>query len=236
MAEQQTGTTPGRVRVRRSDPHPVPAGVRAGSRARPVSGIGIALLVLGLAPAACDPADGSAPAAADHRPVHIDSIHPVEEELRRFRATLPAIPDRPTGGAGSLEDLVEAWAAAVNRADANALAALAVDRAEFATFYYPHTRYTREPYELSPALVWFQLTNRSSRGLTRLLRTFQDAPIAVHGVRCAGAPKPMGAGLLHGPCQVTVADAAGGLVDVRLFGPVLERDGRFKFLSYENEL
>ena len=201
-----------------------------------MSGLGIALLVLALAPAACAPADGSAPATTDHRPSHIDSIRPIEEELRRFRATLPAIPDRLSGGAGSLEDLVEAWAAAANRADANALAALAVDRAEFATFYYPHTRYIREPYELSPALVWFQLTNRSSRGLTRLLRTFQGTPIEVHGVRCAGAPKPMGAGLLHGPCAVTVADATGDLVDVRLFGPILERDGSFKFLSYENVL
>lgn len=169
-------------------------------------------------------------------PVHVDSIRPIEEEVRRFRATLDREPIALSGGTDSLAGLVAALADAVNAADPDALARLAVDRSEFAFFYYPHTPYTRPPYELSPALVWFQLTNRSQRGMARLLAMFETRPLVTGEARCDGEPEPAGAGAVHTDCRVPVLDADGGWVEVALFGRVLERDGRFKILTYANGL
>ena len=41
---------------------------------------------------------------------------------------------------------------------------------------------------------------------------------------------------IYGPCAVRWKTEAGDTVSVRLIGKILERDGRFKFLSYANPL
>lgn len=193
--------------------------------------------------AACQPIDGAMNGAVDGAGAEdsiggastvVDSLRPIEAEVAEFRATLTEHPEQLSGGSASLDALIVAFVDAVNRGDAAALHELALSRAEFAYFHYPHTHYTRPPYELSPALVWYRMSNRSAQGLTRILRTFEVAELRVEGVSCA-APDPWGTSVVHS-CTVSVRDANGELVDVQLFGPVLERDGRFKFLSLANEL
>lgn len=189
--------------------------------------------------AACQPIDG----AVDREDPHgdsgavstvVDSIRPVEDEVARFRATLTEHPQRLSDGAGSVDALVGMFVDAVNQGDAAGLHALALSRSEFAYFHYPYTHYTRPPYELSPALVWYRMSNRSAQGLTRLLRTFDGRELRVEAMTCT-APDSAGSGVVHS-CAVNVPDIHGKTVEVRLFGPVLERDGRFKFVSLANEL
>lgn len=195
------------------------------------------LLVLALA--ACQPVGGfesgeDRPTRLGSTSVTVDSIRPIEEEIELFRASLPEHPTTVSGGAASVDELLEAFVAAVNRGDGRRLAELTLTRAEFAYFYYPHTRYTRPPYELSPALVWYRLASRSSRGASRLTTTFESRELQLRGSSCA-SPEALGDGRLH-DCLATVLDADGRWVDVRIFGRILERDGRYKFVSLGNEL
>src|SRR5690606_4680628 len=84
----------------------VVAGIRASRRARLARGgarrsaaLPAALLAIGVAAAACDrpSADSVGHVAATRAPVYVDSILPIEEELRRFRAGLEERPRQLTG-------------------------------------------------------------------------------------------------------------------------------------------
>jgi hypothetical protein len=203
-----------------------------------VAGLG---LVLGFA--ACgEPGSSEAvePAAAvaaeEHRPVHIDSVFPIEEEIRRFRASIGAPVAALEGGAGSMGELVARFVAAVEARDMAALGELAITVEEFAYLYYPHTRFTSRPYELGPALVWFQLENYGSKGLNRALSRHGGEPLGFTGHRCAGEPAVEGQNRIWGDCIVERVREDGAAEALSLFGQVLERDGRYKFINYANRL
>jgi hypothetical protein len=199
--------------------------------------------LLGLAVASCggsmdtaaDAAAAEQPVAREHDPVHVDSVLPVEEELRRFRAALPDSTAELTGGAPSRDGLVERFIAALETADRNALATLAITPAEFAWLYYPHSRFSSPPYELSPALVWFQLENYGSRGLNRAVEGYGGRPLDFSGYTCDAAEE-RGPNRVWRACTVRLRSAAGDTGSVSLFGAILERDGSFKFVGYGNRL
>lgn len=169
------------------------------------------------------------------QPVHVDSTFPIEEEIRRFREGLETV-ETLAGGAPSVESLVQRFVDAVERADTAALAPLVLSRAEFAYLYYPHTRFARKPYALSPALLWFQIQNRSSRGVTRLLRRYAGNPVGYRGHQCNRAAEPLGEGSVRSGCVLHLEREGAAPAEFRLFGPIVEHAGRFKFLSYANEL
>lgn len=205
------------------------------------SAYGRAAGVLGLALlAACSPDTpdrGSRTVAAAERPTpsHVDSVFPVDEELRRFRAEMDE-PDAMTGGAVSLDELVDRYLRAVEDGDMETLGTLVLNRAEFAWFYYPFTMYVERPYELPPGLVWYQLQNRSSIGLERALRQYAGEQLYDSGLDCPSPPEPFGEGRIHHECAVLGRLPTGEEVREVLFGSVLERDGRFKFVGFSNEL
>lgn len=166
----------------------------------------------------------------------VDSIIPIPEALARFRTGLAERPDSLRHGAPSRDALVARWAAAVATNDTATLNALMVDRAEFAWLYYPDARMSRPPYEAPPGLLWGQLLASSEDGATQLLRRYGRARFAVVALRCPEAPVTEGRNRLHERCEVRVRTATGTLPATRLFGTILERDGRFKFLGYANAL
>jgi hypothetical protein len=186
--------------------------------------------------AGCDRVPGSAAVAADaaweldHNPTHVDSVFPIEEEVRRFRALLDHRADALTGGAGSRDELVARYLEALAAGDRAALAALAITPAEFIDLYYPHTRFTARPYELAPGLLWFQFENYGSRGLTRALERFGGRELDVSGYDCRTVTAE-GPNRIHGGCTVRLRDRIRGTVSVSLFGEILERDGQFKFIT-----
>jgi len=164
----------------------------------------------------------------------VDSIFPIEEELRRFRIGLSPT-DTLQGGAPTPEALVDTFLRAVEAADTLAVASLALNRAEFAWLYYPYTQYTMPPYELSPALVWFQLQNRSSRGLTRLLQRYAGETLYDTGLHCPDGGEAWGDGWIWHNCTVRGRIPSGDDVEERLFGSILALGGRAKFVSFNNE-
>ena len=162
----------------------------------------------------------------------VDSILPTGEALARFRDGLDPV-DTLRHAAASREALVDRWAQAVAASDTATLNALLVDRAEFAWLYYPDSRMSLPPYEAPPGLLWGQLLASSNEGAAQVMRRHGGRPFRVAALRCPAPPVDEGKNRLHERCEVRL-NAAGA--PTRLFGTILERDGRFKFLGYANPL
>ena len=173
--------------------------------------------------------------AAATPPTHIDSVVPRAVALSRFqKASAPA--STLSGGASSRDELVRRFARAVEAADTSALHRMVLSRGEFAFLYYPTSREGLPPYDLNPDLMWFMMVERSNRGAAALMRERAGSPLAYAGYRCLGDSTVEGRNRLWGPCVVRRVQAMGDTVEERLFGPIIERDGRFKFVSYSNKL
>lgn len=214
-----------------------------------------ATVMLSVLLAGCSVMDGSGedsgPAGAASSVV--DSILPAEVELERFQADLPR-PDSLAAGAPSREDLVRRFADALEAGDTLALDELVLTRAEFAYLYYPTSQYTREPYRMNPALLWFIMDESGHKGSRRALRRFGGSDFGYAGHRCDPEPKREGENLLWTGCMLirarpdeadflgeenAAADAgerASGTPGIRLFGTIIEHRGHFKFISFANPL
>ena len=166
----------------------------------------------------------------------IDSIFPPEEEMRRFRASLPG--DSATsfaGGASSRDALVRRFVVALSQADTNALRSMAVRGREFADLYYGDSPYAKAPYRQPPSFAWRMIQDPSSAGLTKLLRRLGGKPMTYVAHRCDPKVEREGATTRYAGCLVEVVDAQGDTVTKRYFGSIVARDGQYKFLSYTND-
>jgi hypothetical protein len=195
------------------------------------------LLTIATGAAACQPIDGGAAVAAElERPAaHVDSIFPIDEEIRRFRSQLGEEVRELSGGASSRDELIKRFVAGLEAQDVQTLESMRITAAEFIDLYYPHTRFTSRPYEMAPQLVWFQLENYGAKGLNRALGRFGGRPVRLDGYRCE-QDDAKGPNRLHGGCTLDVVAEEGEVRTVSLFGQILERDGTYKFISYANGL
>jgi hypothetical protein len=166
----------------------------------------------------------------------IDSVLPAEEELRRFRVGLTRTPTELSGGAASREALLARFASAVKRRDTTTLRELRIDRAEYAYLIYPGSQYTRPPYRQSPQIAWLLLSAASDKGLHRVVERYGGSDLPVSSARCDASPRHDGGVKYWSGCRLLVRNGSGENRWVRLFGSVAERNGRFKFASYENDL
>jgi len=160
----------------------------------------------------------------------------MEAALGRFRQMIGHAPLRLGGAAASSRAaLVERFIRAVETADTAAFATMMISRAEFAWLYYPHTNYMRPPYEMDPAVLWTLQVQNAEKGINRTLREYGGKPLGLAGHRCAAEPATAGPNRVWQDCVIDL-DFDGETVTLRLFGSILERDGRFKFMSYANNL
>jgi hypothetical protein len=162
----------------------------------------------------------------------VDSILPVEEQIRRFQEKLPQPLPTDLAGERSRDALVNTLVRALETSDTTAIRRLVVSAAEFIQLYYPYTDYTRPPYRQSPDIVWLLLQANSSKGITRTLDRFGSKRLGFKGYQCKADPVLQEQNRLWTECVLVTETAR----DLRLFGPILERAGRFKFLSYANDL
>ena len=195
-------------------------------------------VVCSLIAAACDgraearsaPPDSTTSAPA---PI-IDSILPSGEALRRFQAKLTPVAELNTS-IGSRDTLIARFASAIESGDREALKSLLVSKAEYAFLYFPTSAYSRKPYELPPEIAWLLSEQNSIKGFTRLTRRLGGKRIVVRGYECSDSVTE-GANRFWRDCRVTYIDPANGLPVTRvLFGAIMERGGRYKFLSYAND-
>ncbi len=197
-------------------------------------------LVLGAAGACSGSESGrssSRAAASDQRQAGVvDSALPIPELLARFRANTVDTPTTLGGRATSPERLARALLTGLAQRDTTAVRTLVMSRGEFAWLYYPHTKFTAPPYALGPELVWIPLVAASDKGAGRLLERFGGRTLRFKALVCPDAATTEGPNTIITGCTVrfTVADSASR--ELRLFSSLLSRDGRYKFLSYTNDL
>ncbi len=166
----------------------------------------------------------------------IDSAIPIPEAIRRFQsATAAPRPAAFADGAASLDTLFARYVRALENGDTTAIAALVMNRSEFAWLYYPESEYPTPGYELSPDFVWFLLAENGARGMARARARVAGRDARVVGVRCEG-PTVQGESRVWGPCVVALQRDDGRTGDLDLARSVIERDGRFKFASLANGL
>ena len=163
----------------------------------------------------------------------VDSILPVEEYNRRFRAGL-AVAHALDGGAGSRDQLVRQFVRYVESADTAALVRLTISRAEFAYLIYPESPLSAPPYTQAPELVWMRHAAESGTGLSRLLKRLGGAPLGFRSWSCGRPALREGSNRLWKDCTVTFSPPGGTTQTLRLFASMLERNGRVKILSYAN--
>lgn len=166
----------------------------------------------------------------------IDSILPVEEMLRRFRAAVGGTPVTALQNASDSRDaLVSRFMTAVAQSDSIELRKMVLNAREFADLVYPESPNTRPPYRQDPGLVWRTIQNPSATGFTRLLRRTKDIPARLIDYSCRGRSETQGKNTLYGGCFLRLADAKGKVSEHRYFGSIIAREGKFKFMSYRNE-
>lgn len=165
----------------------------------------------------------------------IDSILPMEEHERRFRAGMTEV-TALSGGDTSRDALALQFMQALERGDSVALYGLLIDRAEFAWLVYPNHLYRRSPYELDPGTLWMQLQQGSSKGLARALERHGGQSLRLQGMTCQRDTLQLVSGsmAMWGDCQLKYA-AGDSTLTRRLFGSMVELDGVVKFLSYSND-
>jgi len=166
----------------------------------------------------------------------IDSLLPVEEEVRRFQATIPVRPTGFSNAARSRPELVTRFVRALEQNDTTALRQLVVDRAEFGYLVYPTSPNVAPPYRQSPDLVWLLRSASTDKAVTRLFGRFGGKPLGYAGFACPGAVDREGANTLWSDCVVKRVTAEGDKVRLRMFGAIISHHGQFKFLSLANGL
>lgn len=204
----------------------------------------LVLVVALLNATACATSDAPR-SAADSQAAHIaevaaaggvvDSILPIDEQLRRFSVGLDRT-DTLRHASPSRDALVRRFLEALSTSDTTSLNAMVLDRSEFAFLYYPTAAISKPPYEAPPQLLWGQIISSSNEGLPKLLARTAGESIALDGIACDTAVVSEGDNLLHSNCRVTLRIGRGAPTTGRLFGTIIERGGRFKFIGYANAL
>lgn len=167
--------------------------------------------------------------------MHVDSILPVEVLLDRFRSDIPQV-NTLSSASGSREALVQRFVKALATSDSADLKAMAMSAAEFAWLYYPESEFTRPPYELAPEHVYLLIDQNSRKGLVRMLRRSVGVGMEYAGHDCLPEPRVRLHDRLWEGCTVRLRNPDGSVDTLRLFGDIWERDGRWKLVSYANEL
>lgn len=201
-------------------------------RLRPAVAVprGVAAVLLTLLLPAC-----GAPGAAPSATAAVDSALPSGQALRRFREGLPEVREL-SGGAESREALVRRWVRALEEQDTAALRALVLSPAEFAWLYHPELPAGSPAARMRPEVLWLLVQQNSEKGIVRVVRRLGGRPLGYLGHTCPAPAVRQGASRLWEGCAVTRAAAPGDTAAQRLFGSIVERGGRFKFVSYANGL
>ena len=164
----------------------------------------------------------------------VDSILPIDEQLRRFRAGIPDTVSDLAGGATSRDQLVRSFVRSLEAADTAALISLTISRAEFAWLVYPDSPFSASPYRQAPDLVWMRHAAASGTGLKRLLARMAGSPLGFRRWSCDDQPVTEGENRLWRNCVVQLSKSPRETGALQLFSSIIERHGRFKILSYDN--
>ena len=165
----------------------------------------------------------------------IDSVFPMPEMIRRFRLGLPSLSALQRSEM-SQSGLVKRFVTALAASDKITLGQLVLSRAEFAFLYFPNSRDALVDNGLSPQRRWDQITLNSEKGIARALTRLGGKPLALESFACPTPPVKSGMMTLQDGCTLKLRLADGSGFSGPLFGSVIEYAGRFKFVSYTNDM
>jgi hypothetical protein len=153
----------------------------------------------------------------------------------RTAAAARPTPDRLTGGASSLDELVTLFLDAVSRRDRDALEALRVTEAEYRSIIVPGSVAPGAPPQVLSEegleYFWGEMNQKSAAHREAILEGFggQTFTPVRHsfekGIRDFAGYKA------YGRLRVILRDDQGAEVELRT-GSIVERDGRFKFATF----
>lgn len=195
-------------------------------------GLVLAVLALGTASSGC----GLQPAAAEvERESHgiVDRSMPIQDALREFQRNVRRV-DTLSYAARDRNALVADFIHALERDDSTRLVQLFISKAEFAWLYFPTSLYMHKPYELPPEIAWLLTVADSEKGFKRLTDRLGGRQLAYAGVDCQRQERDSRHTYWR-DCFIKYSHPAEGRVQRRLFGSIMERDGKYKFLSYAND-
>jgi hypothetical protein len=163
-----------------------------------------------------------------------DTLLQRDAALDRFRRGLAPV-ESLAPVALERDSLVQRFVRAVEAAETAALGELVLTPAEFAWLYYPTSPQGLPPYDLTADLMWDLLSRQTDRAVLRLLRVSGGRPLGYVAYYCPDEPVVEGDNRIWSPCTITRVRSRGDTVTSRMTGPILERDGRFKFVSLTND-
>jgi hypothetical protein len=162
----------------------------------------------------------------------VDSILPRDEAIRRFRAGVDSV--SRLDGPRSRDELLQRFRRGVRGRNRRALESLTVTRAEYAFLVYPDLPISRPPYTQPPDIAWLLLATSTASNINKLT-TSAASRFELLTYACAASPTTHGRVRLHSGCTVRAREQ-GVERPIRLFGSIIERDGRWKFLSLDGDL
>lgn len=176
--------------------------------------------------------DGAAIEHSVPSALHADSSRTPEEHMHRFTADLSERPTALSGGAASPEQLVSQFMRAVQQKGTVALMRTHLSRAEFAYLYYPTHPQAQAPYSLPPDLMWMMLEAQSVKGVSQAVSKLGQNPPRLEAVHCQRVSSH-GDNRVHSGClgALRQGNVAGDPATLPL-GPIIERNGQFKFVSF----
>lgn len=132
----------------------------------------------------------------------------------------------------SPEEVAQAVLEALALSDRAALERLALTEAEFSRAVWPELPSSRPERNLTVDYVWGDLHQKSRGYMQMLLNEYGGRRYRLISVEFDGGVTDYETFRVHRDSRLTVEDETGKRGDVRLFGSVLEADGRYKLLSY----
>jgi hypothetical protein len=136
--------------------------------------------------------------------------------------------------ASSPEELVRGFLAALSHDDLDQVRRLAVTEEEFATYIWPELPAAAPDRNLTVQFVWNNMNVRSQSNLRHLMDALGGQRLELEELRFTGKTTEYATYRIHRNSELVVRDRTGKISIGRLFGSVLELDGQFKILSFNN--
>lgn len=168
-------------------------------------------------------------------PLVIDTLLPIAEQVRRFSEAIGGTPLTALVNASpSRDSLLHRFTRALEQRDTTAFRQMIVNAREFIDLVYPESPLMRRSYP--PLVIWTGIMSTTGAGFSRLLETRGGKPLGAVGMTCADKANREGKNLIWNECLVRIREPNGTERREQLFGSIIERDGKFKFLNYVNKL
>ena len=179
---------------------------------------------------ACSP-DGKTSTVREEPVTQVATTPAPEDQLAIFTANLDERPTLLRGGASSLNALAERFVRGVQERDTAGIRSIHVSKAEFAYLVYPTHPQALPPYSLPPEVVWMMTESSSAKALDKIVAMGIRQGASIQSVVCEGVTS-QGKNRVHSGCVAIAQESSRG-EEIRIpLGPIIERDGRFKFASF----